>query len=138
MTTILKKYLLQASLVACFTLTLALGGTGWLYTSSLKENGRLAETITSLETDLEACQRDIGNAIADKQDLDESFDTIQKEYEELQGEFSDIETELRNKKCRGVKQNETTVDVSVADDIADTLGLLRKASCLSNKDCERP
>ena len=133
----LNSYISKFLAVACLTLLLALSGVGWLYKTSLEGNGRLEETITTLKSELKTCRDDGLNAIADKDDLEKSLNDLQTKYEAIDTKFGTIQDQLKNKQCRGVK-NEKPVDIVVADDIADTLRLLREASCLSNKDCERP
>lgn len=133
----ISEYLTQVLAVTSLTLLLALAGTGYLYKESLKENGRLENVITSLKIEIETCRSDIILIEKDKEDLEGSLTNIQNQYNELENQFDTIENKLAAKKCRGTK-NEKTVDINVADDIADTLRLLRQASCLSNKDCERP
>lgn len=134
----ISKYLTQVFAVASLTLFLALAGTGYLYKDSLKTNGELTSRIESLQVELETCRGEVDIIQKDKEDLEVSIETVEKKNEELVREFGMIERQLSVKKCRGTIRNEKPVDINVADDIADTFRLLREASCLSNKDCERP
>lgn len=134
----ISEYLTQVFAVTSLTLFLALAGTGYLYKESLKTNGRLQTTIESLEVDLETCRGEVFLVEKDKEDLEVSIQVVEEKYEKLEEQFGTIEQQLSVKQCRGTIKNEKNIDVNVADDIADTLRLLREASCLSNKDCERP
>lgn len=134
----ISEYLTQVLAATSLTLLLALAGTGYLYKESLKTNGRLQSTIESLEVDLETCRGDVFLVEKDKEDLEVSIQVVEEKYEKLEEQFVTIEQQLSAKQCRGTIKNEKNIDVNVADDIADTLRLLRQASCLSNKDCERP
>lgn len=134
----ISEYLTQVFAVTSLTLFLALAGTGYLYKESLKENGRLQTTIESLEVDLETCRGEIFLVEKDKEDLEVSIQVVEEKYEKLEEQFVTIEQQLSAKQCRGTIKNEKNIDVNVSDDITDTLRLLRQASCLSNKDCERP
>ena len=134
----ISEYLTQVFAVTSLTLLLALAGTGYLYKESLKTNGELTSRIESLQGELATCRGEVDLIQKDKEDLEVSIETVEKKNKELLREFGMIEQQLSVKKCRGTIRNEKPVDINVADDIADTLGLLREASCLSNKDCERP
>lgn len=134
----ISKYLTRVLAVTSITLFLALAGIGYLYKESLKTNGELASRIESLQVELETCRGEVDLIQKDKEELEASIETVEKKNKELEQEFSTIEQQLSIKKCRGTIRNEKPVDINVADDIADTLRLLREASCLSNKDCERP
>lgn len=134
----ISEYLTQVFAVASLTLFLALAGTGYLYKESLKTNGGLTSKIESLQFELATCRGEVDLIQKDKEDLEASIETVEKKNEELIREFGMIEQQLSVKKCRGTIRNEKPVDINVADDIADTLRLLREASCLSNKDCKRP
>lgn len=132
------KYLTRVLAVTTLTMFLALSGIGYLYKESLKTNGELTGRIESLQVELKTCRGEVDLIQKDKEDLEVSIETVEKKNKELEHEFSMIEQQLSAKKCRGTIRNETPVDINVADDIADTLRLLLEASCLSNKDCERP
>lgn len=134
----ISEYLTQVFAVTSLVLLLAVAGTGYLYKESLKENGALQTTIKTLKVDLETCRGEIFLVEKDKEELEVSIQTVEEKYEKLKTQFGTIEQQLSVKKCRGTIRNEKPVDINVADDIADTLRLLREASCLSNKDCERP
>lgn len=134
----ISEYLTQVFAVTSLTLFLALAGTGYLYKESLKTNGGLTSRIESLQVELATCRGEVDLIQKDKEDLEVSIETVEKKNEELIREFGVIEQQLSVKKCRGTIRNEKPVDINVADDISDTLRLLREASCLSNKDCERP
>lgn len=124
-------------------LTISLGSVGYLYTGSLKENGRLSGDITTLTENLENCQKDVKDVKGEKEDVVESFETVKKESKESQEAFKELEDRLNDKKCGAAvaknteksTTNEQTKAVDpVVDDIADTLGVLRRAYCLSNGD----
>lgn len=137
MINIIQKYTTGFLVVVIITMFLSLAGTGYLYKESLKQNGRLETTISILRGEIETCRADTILMEADRNDLELSLDIIQKKYDTIKERFESIEHQLSIKQCRGNK-NEKPVDINAADDIADTLRLLREASCLSNKDCERP
>lgn len=134
----ISEYLTQVFAVTSLTLFLALAGTGYLYKESLKTNGELTSKIESLQVELATCRGEVFLVEKDKEDLEVSIQAVEEKYEKLETQFGDIEQQLSAKQCRGTIKNEKNIDINVADDIADTLRLLREASCLSNKDCERP
>lgn len=133
----IKKYLTRILSIALIVLLSMVVGLGLLYKESVRENGSLTEKLTSLETSYQTCQMEVGRATADMEDMAESFANIHTEYGKIKSSFDGIQKQLRNKQCKGTVHEEN-IDNDVAADISHTIGLLREASCLSTKDCERP